>query len=123
MPAAKLDVRKEQKGLYNPPKDVIVLADVPPMTFFAIDGVGDPNTSQEFQDAINTLYPVSYGLKMDYKKHHPAQDYVVPPLEGLWWSDDIGSFSMDRKDEWLWTLLVRIPDHVPERPPPRPSSG
>ena len=34
------------------------------------------------------------------------------PLEGLWWSEDIARFSTDRRDEWLWTMLIAQPPVV-----------
>ncbi len=85
------------------------------MNFFMIDGKGDPNTSKEYQDAVECLYAVSYALKMKIvKKNNPADDYVVPPLEGLWYMDDMNDWSMANKNEWLWTMMIRIPDFVTE---------
>jgi len=114
MPTKKLDFKKEQPGLYNPSSKTIALVDVPEMKFFMIDGKGDPNTAQEFKDAIETLFPISYGLKMPFKKQHPDMDYVVPPLEGLWYMENMAEFSMASKDQWLWTLMMRVPDFVPD---------
>jgi len=77
-----------------------------------IDGEGDPNTSKSFQDAIEVLYPLSYTLKFTVKKGKIGIDYGVMPLEGLWWADDMSSFSVGNKDEWKWTLMIMQPDLI-----------
>jgi hypothetical protein len=74
-----------------------------------IDGRGDPNTSA-FAEAIETIYPVAYALKFA-SKQDLGRDYVVPPLEGLWWADDMDSFTVARdKSRWSWTLMTMVPD-------------
>jgi hypothetical protein len=84
------------------------------MGFVMIDGKGDPNTSQEYADAIQALYSLSYTLKFAIKKELGRQ-YVVGPLEGLWWMDDMADFER-RKGDWLWTAMISQPDEVtPER--------
>ncbi len=107
----KIDFKKELKHLYNPPKEV-VLVDVPEMNFLMIDGAGDPNTAQEYKEAIEALYAVSYALKFMIKKVKTAIDYVVMPLEGLWWTDDMTQFVMENKDIWKWTSMIMQPEYV-----------
>ncbi len=68
----KIDYKKELKHLYRPSAKKVEAVDVPKMNFFMIDGVGDPNTSQSFQDAIDTLYPLSYALKFMIKRGSKA---------------------------------------------------
>lgn len=114
MSTKKLDFKKENPELYNPSSKTISIVEVPAMKFFMIDGEGDPNTAQEFKDVIETLFALSYGVKMPFKKQQPAMDYVIPPLEGLWYMDDMAEFSMASKDQWLWTLMIRVPDFVPK---------
>jgi hypothetical protein len=88
------------------------IVDVPPMQYLMIDGHGDPNTSQEFGDAIAALYPVAYKLKFA-SKQELGRDYVVAPLEGLWWSADLDSFTTSRdKSSWDWTLIIMVPDWI-----------
>lgn len=103
------DVKKEQKALYAPPRDEFVLVDVPAMTFFAIDGHGDPNTSPDYAAVVEALFTASYAVKFA-SKGTLGRDLVVPPLEGLWWSDDLGAFGRREKDEWSWTMMIRQPD-------------
>lgn len=82
---------------------------VPAMPFLMIDGHGDPNTSAAYADAIRTLYPVAYGLKF-LSKNELGRDYVVMPLEALWWSDDMASFTTARdKSRWDWTVMIAVP--------------
>ena len=103
----KTDFKKQLKHLYNPPKRFTVV-DVPPMNFVMIDGHGDPNTAQEYKDALEALYAVAYKVKFASKRELD-QDYVVPPLEGLWWAEDMGAFIERDKSTWDWTMMIMQP--------------
>lgn len=107
----KIDFKKLEKHLYSPSKAKFELVEVPQMNFLMIDGSGDPNTSQAFQDAIQTLYPISYNLKFKSKREMEI-DYGVLPLEGLWWAEDMDDFATGDKSNWSWTLMIRQPDHL-----------
>ncbi len=108
----KIDLKKELKHLYNPPKE-FVFVDVPEMNFLMIDGKGDPNTSQEYKDSIETLYALSYTLKFMVKKEKMV-DYVVMPLEGLWWTEPMSEFTTENKDIWKWTSMIMQIEYVTE---------
>ena len=108
----KIDFKKELKHLYRPSAKKVEAVDVPKMNFFMIDGEGDPNTSQLFQDAIDALYPLSYALKFIIKRGKIGIDYGVLPLEGLWWADDMSSFNVESKENWKWTLMIMQPELV-----------
>jgi hypothetical protein len=84
---------------------------VPPMRFLMIDGRGDPNTSQDYKDAVEALYAAAYTLKFAIKKGRGI-DYPVMALEGLWWADDMADFSLDRREGWLWTMMIMQPEIV-----------
>ncbi|MFX0208426.1 MAG: GyrI-like domain-containing protein [Candidatus Hodarchaeota archaeon] len=110
----KIDFKKELKGLYSgiSSKEFSII-EVPSLNFLMIDGQGYPGTYQEYQDAMEALYPLSYTLKFMMKKK--GKDYVVMPLEGLWWAEDMTVFTnefMERKDEWKWTSMVMQPDFI-----------
>ena len=106
---SKVDFKKEMKHLYRPSAKEFALVDVPPMNFLMIDGHGDPNTAQEYADAVEALYAVAYKLKFMSKKEK-GLDYVVPPLEGLWWAEDMETFSTKRdKSTWDWTMMIMQP--------------
>jgi hypothetical protein len=107
----KLDLKEELKQFYKPSARDFSVVDVPTMNFLMIDGRGNPNTAAEFQDAVGTLYAVAYAVKFAAKKQL-GSDYTVMPLEGLWWADDMSRFSPDRKEEWLWTVMIMQPDLV-----------
>ena len=104
-----IDFKKECKDLYQP-KSTPSIVDVPEMVFIAIDGKGDPNTSEEYATAIEILYGFSYGIKMSNKAN---LEYVVPPLEGFWQikGKNVGIDIAD-KDKYYWTALIRQPDFV-----------
>ena len=108
----KIDYKKELRHLYKPSAKKVNVVEVPQMNFFMIDGKGDPNTSQSFQDAINVLYPLSYTLKFMVKRGEMEIDYGVLPLEGLWWADDMSSFSIENKENWKWTLMIMQPELI-----------
>jgi hypothetical protein len=110
----KIDLKRESKHLYLPSPKQAVLVDVPEMSFLMIDGAGDPNGSQEFQQAVEALYGVSYTLKFMLKKTGAFPDHAAMPLEGLWWSAK-GSESvaiMADKSAWKWTLMIAQSDFV-----------
>jgi len=105
----RLDVKKSVDG-YRARQGQFRILDVPDQRYLMVDGHGDPNTSPVFTEAVETLYPVAYTLKFASKRDL-GRDYVVPPLEGLWWSDDLESFTTARdKDRWDWTLMLLVPD-------------
>jgi hypothetical protein len=109
--ATKLDLRRELKGLYGPPVGRPVLVDVPELSFLMVDGQGDPNLSQDYRDAVQALFAVSYAVKFAVKRA-AGIDYRVMPLEGLWWVDDMSTFTVDDKASWKWTALIAQPDLV-----------
>jgi len=108
----KKDYKKELKHLYSASAKKMEIVEVPQMNFLMIDGEGDPNTSQTFQDAVEALFSISYTLKFMIKKDKEGIDYGVMPLEGLWWADDMSQFSITNKDSWKWTLMIMQPEHV-----------
>ncbi|MFY9419302.1 MAG: GyrI-like domain-containing protein [Limnochordia bacterium] len=115
---AKFYFKKEEKHLYQP-KTTPAIVDVPEMLFLAVDGQGDPNTSQEYREAVELLYGLSYTIKMSPKSGSAPEgyfDYVIPPLEGLWWGGDVDaeSWVVTNKQGLLWTMLLRQPSFVNE---------
>jgi hypothetical protein len=107
----KIDLKKELKQLYAPSTQAVSTVDVPAMLFLMIDGSGDPNTSEEYARAVGALYAVAYALKFRVKRAGAA-DYVVMPLEGLWWADDMRRFSVHDKAAWKWTMMILQPEEV-----------
>lgn len=110
---SKIDLKKENKEFYSSSTSEVSMVELPNMKFIMIDGQGDPNTSQEYQDAMQTIFPVAYKTKFTSKKEK-SQDYVVMPLEGLWWVDEMEEFSIADKSSWKWTVMIRQPDFITE---------
>ena len=106
----KVDFKKAMKEFYNPPKKFVIV-DVPGMHFLMVDGHGDPNTAPEYTEAIEALYAVAYKMKFISKKML-EKDYVVPPLEGLWWAEDMETFQTRDKSAWDWTMMIMTPDWI-----------
>jgi hypothetical protein len=106
----KTDFKKTLKHLYNPPRRFTVV-EVPAMQFLMVDGHGDPNTAQAYKDAVEALYAVAYKVKFASKRALD-HDYTVPPLEGLWWAEDMITFVSRDKSEWDWTMMIMQPDWI-----------
>lgn len=107
----KVDLKREVLG-YRAKQGSFDTIELPPRRYFQVEGQGDPNTSPAFARAIEALYPAAYRLKF-LSKNELDRDYVVPPLEGLWWADDMSVFDRARnKSAWNWRLLNLIPDWI-----------
>jgi hypothetical protein len=105
---APYDVKRELPALYTPKNRDWALLTVPPQRFLAVAGTGDPNTAPAYTEAVEALYAVAYTLKFAGKR--AGRDFVVGPLEGLWYADDASVFSAREKAEWSWTMLICLPD-------------
>jgi hypothetical protein len=111
-----LDLRRELKQFYAPSAKKVEIVDVPEFKFAVISGAiepgAEPGNSPALASAMQALYGMAYTLKFTSKlrKEDPI-DYPVMALEGLWWVEG-GEFSLDRKDNWLWTLLILQPEHI-----------
>jgi hypothetical protein len=110
---AKIDMKRELADLYRAARKP-AMVDVPPLRYIMVDGRGDPNVSDRFQEATGALYAVSYTLKFELKRGPDALDYVVMPLQGLWWAEDMDAFLAEAKEEYEWTLMILQPDEVTE---------
>ncbi|MHA2392484.1 MAG: GyrI-like domain-containing protein [Promethearchaeota archaeon] len=107
---AKIDFKKQMKELYQPGAQEVIKVEVPEMQFLMIDGMGSPGDSQEYQDALAVLYPIAFRTKFLSKAN--GKDYVVPPLEGLWWADNMEDFIEGIRDKWKWTMMIMQPDWI-----------
>lgn len=113
MPAEspKADLKKTTPG-YAARHGRFEVIELPPQRYLMIDGFGDPNTAQEYADALATLYPTAYALKF-FSKRELGRDYTVPPLEALWWAEDMTAFTSARdKSQWHWTVMLLLPDWI-----------
>ncbi len=106
----KMDWKKELKSLYFPPANPTTV-EVPPMNYLMLDGHGDPNQSPRYQAVVEALFSLAYTLKFAIKKAE-GLDYAVLPPEGLWWVEDMGEFSVERKEDWDWTMMIAQPSPV-----------
>jgi DNA-binding PadR family transcriptional regulator len=95
----------EGKALYSAKQDPAIV-EIPAARFLTVVGHGSPE-STAFQQAVGALYALAYGLKFKLKSR--AQEFAVPPLEGLWWAEH----GIDTPRElWNWKLLIRMPEFV-----------
>ena len=107
----KYDLKVARRDLYAPGAKDFSVVEVPEMTYLAIDGSGDPNTSAAYRAAIEALYTMAYTIKA-HSRTRFGRDFVVAPLEGLWWSDDLTAFTRRDKSAWHWTMLIALPDWI-----------
>lgn len=111
------DYKKELKDLYCTKKPPLIV-NVPKTSYLAVRGCGDPNLpGGEYQKAIAALYPVAYALKTAPRHGYQIEgffDYVVPPLEGFWWQENISGCDYSNKQSFKWISMIRLPDFVAE---------
>ena len=108
--ATKVDLRRELRQ-FDTAKRLPGVVEVPELAFVAIDGHGDPNTSEDYREAVSALFSVSYAARFALKRAGVI-DFGVMPLEGLWWATDMSAFSIADKSAWDWTMLIMQPDEV-----------
>lgn len=108
------DFKKEYKEFFLPPVTP-TLVDVPPANYIAISGTGNPNDEgSEYKDSIGLLYGIAFTIKMSKKGGRQIEgyfDYVVPPLEGLWWSEN-GEVNYAHKEAFHFISMIRLPEFV-----------
>lgn len=110
----RIDLKRERKDLYQPGSADFVEVVVPPTTYLAIDGHGDPNTSAEYAAAVSALHAGAYAVRAVLKARTGGTDFVVGPLSGLWSATDPTAFVTGDKAGWDWTMLIPLPEVVSE---------
>lgn len=106
----KTDFKQELDAYRATPGELRTVA-VPELRYLMVDGHGDPDTAA-YAHAVEALYPVAYALKFASKREL-GRDYVVMPLEGLWWAEDMAAFTTRRDtSRWEWTLMMMVPDWI-----------
>jgi len=112
------DFKKEYKEFYMP-KNRPEIVNVPKANYIAVRGAGDPNEENgAYQQSISVLYAIAYTLKMSYKTGYKIEgfyEYVVPPLEGFWWQDDVKGVDYSNKNTFKWISVIRLPDFVSKK--------
>ena len=109
------DLKKEYKEFYMPARKPSIVT-VPKMNYLAVRGSGNPNAeNSEYKNSIGLLYSIAFTIKMSYKGAHKIDgyfEYVVPPLEGFWWQDNVVAIDNADKDGFNFVSLIRLPDFV-----------
>ena len=112
------DYKKEYKEFYMP-KNKPEIVQIPPMNYIAVRGKGNPNVEgSEYKQSIGLLYGIAFTIKMSKKGSHQIAgyfDYVVPPLEGLWWQENIKGIDYSRKEDFHFISMIRLPDFVTKK--------
>lgn len=112
------DYKKEYKEFYLPKKKPEIVT-IPKMNYIAVKGCGDPNKEDgEYKNSISILYALAFTIKMSKLTDYRIEgyfDYVVPPLEGFWWQQEVTQIDYSRKDAFQWISVIRLPDFVSEK--------
>ena len=112
------DFKKQYKEFYMP-KNKPEIVTVPQANYIAVRGKGNPNEIDgAYQKAISILYAVAYTLKMSYKTEHKIEgffEYVVPPLEGFWWQDNVDGIDYADKAAFNWISVIRLPEFITQK--------
>jgi hypothetical protein len=104
-------------------KGAVDMVDVPEFGFAVVTGSGAPG-GDEFTEALQALYAVSYGAHFLVRKERGDAPRVMP-LEALWWVDDPGqqdvlaavalgqaTMADTDRDRWRWQAMIMQPDPV-----------
>lgn len=98
------------------PKGKPEIVTVPKINYIAVRGKGNPNEEEgEYKKSIELLYGIAYTIKMSKKGDHKIEgyfDYVVPPLEGFWWQENVDGIDYSHKENFQWISVIRLPDFV-----------
>lgn len=112
------DFKKDSKEFYMA-KYKPEIVNVPKANYIAVRGIGDPNEEGgAYQQAISVLYAVAYTLKMSYKTDYKIEgfyEYVVPPLEGFWWQENVSAVDYSDKSAFHWISVIRVPGFISEK--------
>ena len=113
-----LDLKKVYREQYSAKSTPSILV-VPPINYLAVSGQGDPNEPDgAYQQAVQSLYAVAYTLRMSDRTDHNIAGYfpyVVPPLEGFWWQDHVHGVDYERRADFRWLSVLRLPDFVTKK--------
>ena len=100
--------RRQLEQLYLPPADDFTMVDVPDMPFFMLGGEGAQDRGP-LEEAVQWLFTVIHPIKQEARKRM-GRSFVEPPLECLWWADDMADFAAGRKDKLKWRMMIPGPE-------------
>ena len=106
------DFRTENEELYSPSPRDFTEVDVPVFSYFMVDGDGESTNAPSHGDAVAALLAASDAAR-ELSATELGRDYVVGPLEGLWYAEHLVPFTQVPKSEWLWTMMIRQPEWLP----------
>jgi hypothetical protein len=105
--------RDTMKRLYQPPAEQFTRVNVPELTYFMVDGAGSPQ-GPAYARALKYLSTVVFPIRVEARKRMGA-DFVEPPVEALYWSDDPADFVHANLDKWKWRIMIVAPPWITEQ--------
>lgn len=104
---------------YTPTNRVLTSMCSPERLLFILKyGIAYVRFHKEINGKIGVLYAVAYTLKMSYKTDYKIEgffEYVVPPLEGFWWRDNVEGVDYTDKSAFNWISVIRLPDFIAKK--------
>ena len=98
------EMQARLKELYLPPSKEFVLVDVPEMRYIMIDGHGAADRT-DLDHAVKWLFGTIFPLKR-VARERMGKRFVEPPLEGLWWADDMNDFIRGKRENLNWRMMI-----------------
>lgn len=112
------DYKKEDKEFYLPKEKPSIIT-IPKMNYIAVRGKGNPNEEEgTYKKSIRSLYAIAFTIKMSNRGTHPIEgyfEYVVPPLEGLWWQEGITQIDYTQKERFEFISMIRLPEFITQK--------
>lgn len=94
------------KTLYKSTKKNPFFVTVPTMNYITYNGHGHPS-SEDFQEACNSLFTLSYTIKFKIIRPIKNIDYKVNPLEVSWFLD-----KKQNEINFTWKAMIMQPDFI-----------
>lgn len=109
---SKIDFKRKLE-CYKASEKNARMVEVPAMNYLTITGAGNPASADSgFQQSAEALSATAYAAKAQLKDLTNFQDYVMPPLEAIWWTTDGLPFDTRRPGAWAWKLMLMQPESV-----------
>ncbi|UJB31087.1 GyrI-like domain-containing protein [Chromobacterium sp. Beijing] len=102
-----LSDRAMLRRLYAPPAETFSMVDVPKLPFAVWTGDGVPE-QQSVSAVIKDLYTAIYPIRRKARERM-GKSFVEPPVELLYWADDMRDLSAGHRKNWRWRVQISLP--------------
>ncbi|WP_019961541.1 GyrI-like domain-containing protein [Woodsholea maritima] len=99
--------RATLRALYAPPAGQFSRVDVPKLPFAILDGEGPPEPGS-IEIAVKALYTAIYSIRREARTRM-GKSFVEPPVEILYWADDMRDLAVGNRETWHWRVQITLP--------------